>query len=99
MGSSTITPVWIIDPESDQEVSVTISEARAKKVYEQAKESVTQNPITNPLSKHLKSGKHKGMYRWKKTKHNPYRLIYGADKSTRIVYPAIFDTRGNIRYD
>lgn len=50
MGSSTITPVWTIDPQSDQEVSETISEARAKKVYKQAKESITQNPITSYLS-------------------------------------------------
>lgn len=102
MGSSTDTPdtpVWTIDSQSDQEVSEMIGEERAKKVYVQAKESVTQNPITNPRSRHLKVGKYKGMYRWKKTQHNPYRLIYGANKTTRIVYPAIFDNRGDISYD
>ncbi|MBU0999853.1 hypothetical protein KKE78_00455 [Patescibacteria group bacterium] len=96
MGSSTDTPVWTIDPQEDQKVTETIADARADKVYKESKASVAENPITNRRSKHLKQGKYKGMYRWKKP---PYRFIYGADKNTHTVYPAVFDTRGNIDYD
>ena len=97
MGSRTDLP-WTYDSIGDTEVSSNIKEERARKVYEIAKESVTQNPIANPRSRLLRGGRYKGMYRWKKTLHNPYRLIYGAKKETRTVYPAIFDNRGNLKY-
>ena len=56
---------WTVDLQSDQEVSKTIVDDQARKIYKKAKGSVTQDPLTNRKSKELKSGRYKGMYRWK----------------------------------
>lgn len=95
MGSTRTDIPWTYDSQGDEEVAGALGDARAKKVYQEAKESVTQDPITNPRSKFLKVGRYKGMRRWKKW---PYRLIYGVNKDTRTIFPTIFDSRGNIHY-
>lgn len=94
MGTQTNSP-WKIDTKSDLEVSKTLADEEAKKIYKKAKGSVSQDPVTNRKSKHLKGGRYTGMYRWK---NPPFRLIYGVQKDTKTVFPAIFDRRGHIDY-